>query len=116
MVVATGLSSSLQCAAQLLRAHAGPVLGCDQPALHAGHLQQLLGGAARAASGCAATVHDGRLGIPAVISPAVLQQAHALSGERGFGGHLSVAPELQFDVDTPKNEQAAVARGLLDVS
>jgi molybdenum cofactor cytidylyltransferase len=123
-----GLSSSLNCAAQLLRAHAGPVLilGCDQPALAAGHLQQLLLGAAGAASGCAATVHDQRLGAPAVIGASVMQQAHELEGERGFGRYLNAlpaeavwrlaAPELQLDIDTPESEQAAIARGLLDPS
>ncbi|MFC5579184.1 NTP transferase domain-containing protein [Lysobacter niabensis] len=123
-----GISSSLQCAAQQLRAHAGPVLilGCDQPALAAGHLQQLLTGAVDAPSGCAATVHAGRLGIPAVIPAAVLQQVHTLAGDRGFGDYLNTlppgtvwglaAPELQFDIDTPENEQAAIARGLLDPS
>lgn len=123
-----GLSSSLDCAAQLLRAHAGPVLilGCDQPALDAGHLQQLLLGAETAASGCAATVHDQHLGAPAVIRAAVMQQANALEGERGFGRYLNAlpkaavwplaAPELQLDIDTPENEQAAIARGLLDAA
>lgn len=121
-----GISSSLNCAAQLLRAHAGPVLilGCDQPALDAAHLRQLLSGATDAASGCAATVHGERLGIPAVVPAAVLQQAHALEGDRGFGAYLNalpadaawrlVAPELQLDIDTPENEQTAIARGLLD--
>jgi molybdenum cofactor cytidylyltransferase len=123
-----GISSSLQCAAQLLRAHAGPtlILGCDQPALEAGHLQQLLRGAANAVSGCAASVHGGRLGIPVVVPATVLQQAHGLAGDRGFGDYLSALPagalwrlaaaELQLDIDTPENEQAAIARGLLDAS
>ena len=123
-----GLSSSLNCAAQLLRAHAGPVLilGCDLPALDAGHLRQLLLGAAGATSGCAATVYEQRLGAPAVIGASVMQQAHELEGERGFGRYLNAlpaaavwrlaAPELQLDIDTPESEQAAIARGLLDPS
>lgn len=122
-----GLASSLECAARQLRTHQGPVLivACDQPALDGGHLQRLLEGAARSASGCAATVHGERLGIPAVVTAAVLQQAHALAGDRGFGAHLGAfpaatverltAPELQLDIDTPEDEQAAIARGLLDV-
>lgn len=121
-----GISSSLKCAAQRLRAHRGPtlIMACDQPALVAGHLQRLLDGAARAASGCAATLHGARLGIPAVVSAAVLQQAPALAGDHGLGAYLSAlpagtiaqltAPELQLDIDTPENEQAAIARGLLD--
>ena len=84
----------------------------------------MLEGAVGAALGCAATAHDEQLGIPAVIPAAVLQQAHALEGDRGFGGYLNAlpigavwrlaAPELQLDIDTPENEQAAIARGLLD--
>jgi molybdenum cofactor cytidylyltransferase len=121
-----GLSSSLQHAAHALREHAGPVLilGCDQPALEAVHLRQLLAGAADAASGCAASVHGSRLGMPAVITPDLLQVAHELAGEQGFGDHLSSmrrdavwllsAPELQFDIDTAEDEQAAISRGLLD--
>jgi molybdenum cofactor cytidylyltransferase len=123
----TGLSASLRHAAQRLRAHGGPVLivACDQPALDSGHLQRLLEGAAEASSGCAATAHGDQLGIPAVVSASVFQQAHVLTGDRGFGAHLSalpaaavarlIAPELQLDIDTPENEQAAIARGLLDV-
>lgn len=123
-----GLSASLDCAAQWLRAHGGPILilGCDQPALDAAHLQQLLMGAAGAASGCAATAHGQRVGIPAVVTADVLQQARRLEGDRGFGSHFSTmpdgavwrlaAPELQFDIDTPEDEQAAIARGLLDAS
>jgi molybdenum cofactor cytidylyltransferase len=121
-----GLSSSLQCAAHALRDHVGPVLivGCDQPALETLHLRHLLAGAGKASSGCAATAHGNRLGTPAIISSDLLQSAHQLSGDQGFGNHLSglppdavwrlSAPELQLDIDTPENEQAAIARGLLD--
>jgi molybdenum cofactor cytidylyltransferase len=120
------LSSSLALAASALQAHPGPVLvmACDQPALQALHLRQLLEGAAQARSGCAATVHDGHLGIPAVITSELLRHAFELAGDQGFGRHLSAmpgdavwrlaAPELQFDIDSPENEQAAIARGLLD--
>lgn len=123
----SGLSSSLECAARQLHAHEGSVLivACDQPALDAGHLQRLLEGAARSSAGCAATVHGERLGVPAVVPAALLQQAKALAGDRGLSAHLSalpadaverlMAPELQLDIDTPEDEQAAIARGLLDV-
>ena len=121
-----GRSTSLQCGAEALRAHAGPVLilGCDQPALEVTHLRELLAGAASVASRCAATVHDAHLGLPAVVTADLLQHAHELEGEQGFGRHLSALPavwrlaadELQFDIDTPENEQAAIARGLLDRS
>ncbi len=124
----TGLAVSLQLAARALAAHAGRVLvlGCDQPALELAHLQALLAGAAHSASGCAATRHGGRSGAPAVLPPSLLQTAAALHGDRGFGQALSAlapgsvfqlhAPELQLDIDTPENEQAAIARGLLDAT
>jgi len=125
---ASGRSSSLQRAAQALQTHPGPVLvmGCDQPALEAEHLRQLLDGAARSASGCAATAYGPGFGMPAVINAALWRSAHELEGEQGFGRRLNAlpadavwrlhAPELQLDIDTPECEQAAIARGLLDAS
>jgi molybdenum cofactor cytidylyltransferase len=124
----SGRSSSLQCAAQALQAHTGPVLvlGCDQPALEAEHLRQLLDGAARSSSGCAATAYGSGFGMPAVINAALWRSVYELEGEQGFGRRLNAlpadavwrlhAPELQLDIDTPENEQAAIARGLLDPS
>jgi molybdenum cofactor cytidylyltransferase len=124
----SGLASSLQLAAHALRLHAGHVLilGCDQPALEDVHLQRLLAGAATADSGCAATQHADRLGSPAVLSAPLLRAAAHLQGDRGFGAYLNAlapdavwrlhAPELQLDIDNPENEQAAIARGLLDPS
>jgi molybdenum cofactor cytidylyltransferase len=124
----SGLASSLQLAAHALRLHAGHVLilGCDQPALEDVHLQRLLAGAATAASGCAATQHADRLGSPAVLAAALPCAADRLQGDRGFGAYLNAlapdtvwhlhAPELQLDIDSPENEQAAIARGLLDAS
>lgn len=123
-----GLSSSLRCAAQVLRDYNGRVLllGCDQPALEAAHLSQLLEGADSVAFGCAATVHGTRLGTPAVIPSAMLQAASSLEGDAGFGYRLSglpesavwclFAPELQLDVDTPADVALAVERGVLDAA
>ena len=124
----TGLASSVQVASRVLQAHGGPVLilGCDQPGLEADHLQRLLLAASEAFSGCAATRLDGRLGSPAVVPATLLETADQLQGDRGFGTYLNAlgpgtvwclhAPELQLDIDTPENEQAAIARGLLDAS
>lgn len=121
-----GLASSLRCAARALFDHDGPVLilGCDQPALEALHLRQLLEGATGAASGCAATVHGAALGSPAVITTAMLQEADRLHGDRGFGSRLAGlptdsvwrldAPELQLDIDDAEDQRRAIARGLLD--
>ena len=121
-----GLASSLRLAATTLEGSHAPclLLGCDQPALQASHLQRLLDGAAASESACAATVHGDALGIPVVVSPAVLAQARALNGDRGLRQalqrlpresiHLLDASELQFDLDTPADVQTAIERGLLD--
>jgi molybdenum cofactor cytidylyltransferase len=121
-----GLASSLCCAAKSLATHHGPVLilGCDQPALEATHLQQLLVGAARAPSGCAATRHGNAPGTPAVITAAMLHAAGDLRGDRGFGARLAALPtaslwlldaaELQLDIDDAEDKRAAIACGLLD--
>jgi len=121
-----GLASSLRAAVRALADFDGPmlVLGCDQPALQAAHLQALLDGAARAASGCAATAHGDARGIPAVIAAAVWRKAEQLRGDRGFGAALKRlpaetvwrlrAPELEHDLDTPADLVAATARGWID--
>jgi molybdenum cofactor cytidylyltransferase len=121
-----GLAASLRVAARALAGFDGPVLvlGCDQPALEAGHLRALLEGAASAASGCAATEYGDALGIPAVIAAAVWREAENLRGDRGFGAALKRLPidavwrlraaELQHDLDTPADLIAATARGWID--
>lgn len=121
-----GLASSLRLAAHALAAFEGPVLivGCDQPALSPEHLHALLQGAATAFSGCAATRHGERPGIPAVIAPALMARAADLQGDRGFGPWLAQYPPgavwslddpaLRLDLDTPADVAAAIAQGLLD--
>ncbi len=121
---ASGLASSLQTAAAVLTAHAGPVLiaGCDQPALESVHLSRLLSGAE--AAGCAATSHGGMPGIPAVVPADMMREANALSGDRGFGDRLRRLPpealmtmrvdELELDIDDRENLRIAVQRGLID--
>ena len=122
----TGLASSLRVAqAALARSDAHClILACDQPALEREHLQRLLAGAGQSRSGCAVTLHGGRAGIPAVVTAGLLRRAHELQGDRGLREVLGElregsawrldAPELQFDVDTPKDIEQAVADGLLD--
>jgi molybdenum cofactor cytidylyltransferase len=121
-----GLGSSLCLATQQLASHSGQtlVLGCDQPALALDHLSRLLLIAAAAASGCAATVHAGQPGIPAVISSALLAQAVHLNADRGLGAVLRAlpagsialldAPELGRDIDDAGDLAKAVAAGLID--
>lgn len=122
----SGLGGSLRLAAQQLTQHSGStlVLGCDQPALTLDHLSLLLRMAATAASGCAATAHQRRPGIPAVVSPAVLAQAATLDGDRGLSAALRAlptdsialleAPELARDIDDSGDLEAAMAAGLID--
>lgn len=120
----SGLASSLRCAAAALAGQAGPVLivGCDQPALEIDHLTRLLADAA--ASGYAATSHGGTPGIPAVVPAAMLREADALKGDRGFGERLRGLPpaavwvmeaaELEFDIDEENDLRIAAARGFVD--
>lgn len=122
----SGLASSLYVAAQALLDHdaATLLLGCDQPALEIEHLQQLLHGFATASSGCAATLHDGQAGIPAVVSSALWLNATALSADRGLGAALRAlptesialldAPELCRDIDEPGDLESAIAAELID--
>jgi molybdenum cofactor cytidylyltransferase len=121
-----GLASSVRMAAIALADSQAPclLLGCDQPALQVSHLQQLLEGAAVSESACAATMHGDAMGIPVVVSPAVLAEARALVGDRGLRAvlqglpresiHVLDARELQFDLDTPADMQTAIERGWLD--
>ncbi|HVF34765.1 MAG TPA: nucleotidyltransferase family protein, partial [Candidatus Saccharimonadia bacterium] len=123
---ATGLASSLDVAAAALAQHDGAtlVLGCDQPGLEAAHLSQLLALAASATSGCAATVHDGQPGIPAVVTARVLALARGRAGDRGLSPMLAALPlgsvgvleseALGFDIDEFADVEAAIARGVLD--
>lgn len=119
-----GLAGSLRAAGAALAGHEGAVLilGCDQPALTRTHLQVLLDGAVAASSRCAAALHDGLPGIPAVVPRAWL--SGMADGDRGFGTRLRGlppatlsmldAPELGFDLDTEQDVRAAVARGWVD--
>lgn len=98
------------------------ILACDQPALESHHLRALLAGAAGSANACAATVHGDRLGIPAVVTPALLAHSRHLGGERGLGARLTAsagtwrlrAPELALDIDTTQDVVQAVGSGWLD--
>lgn len=119
-----GLAGSLRAAGAALAGHEGAVLivGCDQPALKRTHLHALLDGAATASSRCAATLHDGLPGIPAVVPRAWLSEM--ADGDRGLGARLRGlplaalftldAPELGFDLDTEEDVRAAIARGWVD--
>lgn len=122
-----GLAGSLKAAAAALAGHTGPTLivACDQPALEAAHLRRLLDGAAAAGLGCAATLHGGAPGIPAVLAPSWLGHVDELHGDRGLGQRLRglpagsvwtmAAPELEFDIDNETDFRAGIEQGLIDL-
>jgi molybdenum cofactor cytidylyltransferase len=99
------------------------ILGCDQPALEAAHLQDLLAAAGRAASGCAVSGYAGIRGMPVVVAQP-RWRALRLQGDQGLRALFDamapdslgciVAPALALDVDTPQDLLAAVERGWLD--
>ncbi|TDK24410.1 nucleotidyltransferase family protein [Luteimonas aestuarii] len=124
-----GLSASLGVAGAALAGFDGQVLvtTCDQPALEAVHLHALLMGAADSPSGCAALLHNGLAGVPAVVPVAWLHSQPSRKDDRGDVGlgarlraipqqelHLLDAAEAAFDIDSPDDVVFAVARGWLD--
>lgn len=121
----SGLASSVRAAAVALATDETRVLmiACDQPALELDHLHRLLHAAASTSSGCAATAHQGRPGIPAVVSADLLRTA-GLAADRGLAAALGMLPapsialldamELCRDIDNADDLQAAVAVGLID--
>ena len=120
-----GLAGSVRVAVDALAAHdhATLLLTCDQPALDLAHLQALLAAARAAPSGSAATRFGDRVGVPAVVAPAVLRVARAVQGDRGLRDVLNAtgagviacdAPALGVDIDTPEDVAEAVSRGWLD--
>lgn len=121
-----GLASSLRHGVRVLDGHRGPcvILGCDQPALVAAHLQALIAIAAASLSGCAAVDHGDGVGLPVVANPELLAKARSLQGDRGLRDALNAlpfhtlgrlaAPELQRDIDTPADLERARADGLID--
>lgn len=121
-----GLSSSLRHAATRIAAAASPalILGCDQPALEATHLDELLQCARAAPSRCAATAYGADPGTPALVPHAWFDAADALQGDRGFRARLHtlgealgrvVAPEtLALDIDDQSDLERARALRLID--
>jgi len=124
----TGLAGSLHCAARALSGNTAPalILGCDQPALELAHLQRLIVQADAAPSRCAAVLHAGVPGIPALVSAAMLDAAAGARGDHGLRASLRAlprtsialldAPELCRDIDTDVDVELAIAAGLLDRS
>ncbi|WP_313221358.1 nucleotidyltransferase family protein [Pseudoxanthomonas mexicana] len=120
-----GLAGSVRVAVDALAAHdhATLLLTCDQPALDLVHVQALLAAARAAPAGSAATRFGDRVGVPAVVAPAVLRAARTVQGDRGLRDVLNAtgagviacdAPDLGVDIDTPGDVAEAVSRGWLD--
>jgi molybdenum cofactor cytidylyltransferase len=121
-----GLSSSLRHAAPRIAAARSPglILGSDQPALDAAHLDELLRCARAAPSRCAATAYGADPGIPAVLPHTWFDDTDALHGDRGFRARLHVlgealgrvvAPEtLALDIDDQSDLEHARALQLID--
>jgi molybdenum cofactor cytidylyltransferase len=121
-----GLASSLHAAAPRVVETRSDVLivTCDQPALEAEHLRELLDGASAMPSRCAATRHGDVLGVPAVVPSDWFEQMDDLQGNRGFGARLRAlgagslfvlySPVLALDIDTEDDADKAVAQGWLD--
>lgn len=121
----SGMGCSLHVAGRHLnnQIHRVLVLVCDQPGLERHHLDALIEGASQTDSGCAGTMHDDALGVPAVVPREWFQTMHA-TGEKGFGSLLRQqcvadlfrlqASELSLDIDTRGDLARARQLGWLD--
>ena len=118
-----GLASSLRAVATTIAGDQVSVLvlGCDQPALDAGHLDALLRASAESPAGVAASRYADVVGTPAVV-PSLWFASFATEADRGFAHRLRHsegiacvdAPSLALDVDTPDDLERARALGLID--
>lgn len=123
----SGIASSLQAGARALADHHGPVLimAVDQVRLAARHLERLLAAGASLPQATVLCQYADTAGLPALVSPAQLQESSTLHGDSGLkqlllagaGALVRVpAPELAFDVDTPAQLAEAVAQGWVDAA
>jgi|GEM_PF-577103 len=119
-----GLSTSVRAIAHLLKNDPNPTLFAtvDQCRLTATHLRTLLATPTKGQD-VVTRYEPGAFGIPALITPATLQQADTLQADRGFGQiwrhtpqRLTFVdiPELAFDLDTPAQLATAIKRGWID--
>ncbi len=111
---AEGMAASIRVGVAALEASgamvtAAIVMGCDQPAVTAGHLLALMGG------GVVASGYAGRRGIPACFPVEVFGDLGRLSGDKGARDLLQTAqavelPGGELDVDTVEALAEARAR------
>ncbi|MGO4264444.1 MULTISPECIES: nucleotidyltransferase family protein [unclassified Stenotrophomonas] len=98
------------------------VMICDQPMLRVDHLRALLGAAAAAPSGCAATVLCDTIGVPAVVPGTWFAGTGLEAAGGGFGQRLRQTKGiarcsgagLECDIDTPEDLRRARELGWLD--
>ncbi|MET0936217.1 MAG: NTP transferase domain-containing protein [Luteibacter sp.] len=118
---ATGMASSLACAAAAMGQGQMPIVVTvvDQPALAERHLMALL--AAYDGSCEVVTAYGKSFGVPVVLRPETLARANTLRGDEGLrklwidDGFRSVRDDvLAFDLDTEADVYLATQRGLLD--
>lgn len=113
----TGMASSLKCglravlAADLNQENV-MVLVCDQPALDASILKDLLATHATRRSEITASRYRGTLGVPAIFSRTMFPELMELTGDQGARRLLQRHPEQvasvdfpggEFDLDTPQD-------------
>ncbi len=118
-----GIGGSLSLAAPHVHSAARVlVMICDQPTLRVEHLRALLGAAAAAPSGCAATVLGDTIGVPAVVPGSWFTGTGPQPADGGFGRRLRQTEAiarcsgagLDCDIDTPEDLRRARALGWLD--
>jgi len=111
--VSEGMGSSVRCGVAEVDAAEGCILmTCDQPAVTAEHLRELMRGGDVAASGYA-----GRRGVPAYFPRSCFAELRKLSGDVGARELLQSARMVQLehgelDIDTP--ESLVRARALFE--
>jgi len=117
----TGLASSLQSAAKVLKDTSDCTLiaGTDQPRLTLTHLTQLLGSNEK--RNIVSQYRPAALGIPVRLTAETLARASELRGDKGFrdlwkgNPPLKIdAPELLEDLDTPEQLAEAIRAGWID--
>jgi CTP:molybdopterin cytidylyltransferase MocA len=101
-----GMASSLRAGiAAVAQAERAIVMTCDQPAVTAGHLLELM---RLCTTGPVASAYDGRRGVPACFPCRMFAQLRELSGDAGARVLLESAPTVDLpgggiDIDTPES-------------
>jgi molybdenum cofactor cytidylyltransferase len=107
----SGMASSLVVATDTAgNCDAVVVTVCDQPAMTAAHLQELVAAWRETGSSIVASIYAGTRGVPALFAAAHFAELRQLHGDRGAGPLLARYPGLvhaiplaggEVDIDTP---------------